>query len=65
MRIFPKEWLRNKSTGRVCLITRVSAPWVYVRYNGSGVEQRYHVDKVTKGYENCLPPAQTSGRKVN
>lgn len=64
MRIFPNQWLRNTSTGKVCVILRVTAPWVFVRYQ-SGVEQRYHVDKIIKGFENCAQPALMSQRKVN
>lgn len=62
MIIAPGRWFRNTSTGNLCVVLKVSIPWIWVRYQNSGREQKYHRDQFYKGFEASLTPASGAGR---
>lgn len=60
MIIVPLKWFRNKRSGRICQVWRVVAPWIFVKYEGSKRELKFHRSQFVEGFESILPPAKAA-----
>ena len=50
------SWLKNRTSGKICQVTKSQGEWRWVTYEGSRRESKFHFSQLETGFDSILQP---------